>query len=329
MTTDYGAETWGASDLLTEVYRECRLPSTGSVDYPAAVVLREATDAIRNFAQHQLAKARDGRITETVLRVAPTDARDSFDRDYELPPLGVGDSIDGIDWVDSAGRSWPLTPIPLQLESTFFSNPNSRGTPAQYALLAGLVRVFPTPDAAGSLRITFQRRHPQLATADSGVIQSFAANGSASDITLTATAPASILTGLQVDIFGAYHPHRTKLAAGVVTNVAGAVVRVAVSTTVLTDWLVTGDTLVLRGRTPYVHLPMEMRKPLTQWIASVMLDQMGDPAWTAKEARAERGMAKTAKDLEPRAKAQPTKAFNPNSLFRQGSRRRAWWQVDG
>ena len=55
MSTDTNAETWTAAELLTEVYRECRMPSTGTVDYPAAVVLREATDAIRNFAQHELA----------------------------------------------------------------------------------------------------------------------------------------------------------------------------------------------------------------------------------------------------------------------------------
>jgi hypothetical protein len=325
LSTDFNGEAWTTAELLTEVYRECRMPDTGTVDYTPLVVLREATDAIRNFAQHTIAQAREGRLATALLRAAPADARDTYDRDYELPPLSVGDTIDGVDWVQGTS-SWPLTPIPIGLESTFYSRPDARGVPAMYGLLDGLIRIFPTPEAAGTVRVTYQRRHGQLSTTDSVAIASFAANGTSTDVTVVGAVPSSIVLNAWVDVFGRYHPHRTKIHGAQVTNVAGLVVRVNVPSSVFTDWAATGDTLALYGKTPFVHLPQEMRKPLTQHIASIILEQIGDPSAMAKEARAERGQARVKEQLQPRTKAQRPKAFNPNSIFRQGSRRRAWWQ---
>lgn len=328
MSTDYNGESWTASDLLTEVYREARLPGTGTVDYTPAVVLREATDAIRNYAQHTLAMAREGRLATTLLRTAPTDARDSYDRDFELPPLGAGDAIDGVDWVTGAGSAWPLTPIPIGLETTMFSTPTARGTPAQYALLDGLLRLLPTPSVAGTVLITYQRRHGQLVTTtDNVAISSFVANGSNTDVTLPSV-PSSFVVGAWVDVIGKYPPYRIKVHGAQIMNVVGLVVTLNVASTVLTDWGAAGDTLALYGKTPYVHLPMEQRKPLTQYIASVIMDQLGDVRADAKEARAERGNARVKELLSPRTKGQRPKAFNPNSIFRQGSRRRAWWMED-
>lgn len=306
------------------------MPSTGTVDYTAARVMRIASDAIRNFAEHTVAQAREGRLVTTLLRAAPSSARDAYDRDYELPPLSVGDTIDGIDWVEAGGNSWPLTPFPEGLESTFYSRPDARGQPAMYALQDGVVRIFPTPEGAGTVRIHYQRTHGDLVAlgTDNATVNSVTDNGGAARVVLSAS-PASFVVGAWVDVLGVYYPYRTKIHGAIIATAHGGnQFTLSTSYTDFVNWSLLGDTAALYGKTPYVSLPLAMRRPLIEYIASIILGQVGDPSSAAKEARAERGNARVKDLLQPRTKAQPPKAFNPNSLFRSASRRMRRWSED-
>lgn len=324
MSTDFNAATWTASDLLTEVFRTCRLPDTGTVDYTPLVVLREATDAIWNFASHAVASARGGRMATSILRAVPSSSVVTSGQDYELPPMAIADALDSVTWVSASGLSEVmLQVVPLGLETTY-STPTGTGTPRHFALLDGTVRVYPAPNEDGSLRIVYQRRHGQLvAGSDTALVTNVVDNAGAAQVTLTTT-PLAFVGGAWVDLIGSSYPYRIKVHGAAINSVDGG--NTFTLSTTYAAFLAAGpigDTVATYGRTPYVHLPMEMRGPLTQHIASKILHDFGDTALaTSREQSAERGAQRAGDMLSPRTKATHEKAFNPRSLMRGAIRGR-------
>ena len=330
MSTDYNAATWTASDLLTEVYRAARLPDGGTVDYTPAVVLREATDAIWNFATHSVAGARNGRLATSILRAVTSGSTVTSGQDYELPPMAVGDTIDSVTWVNASGLiELPLQVIPLGLEATY-TTPSSTGSPTHFALLDGVLRIYPRPSETGTLRIVYQRRHGQLvATSETASVSSVTNNGGFARVTLTST-PSAFVAGAWLDFFGASYPYRTKIHGASITTAHGSN-QFTLSTThaAFVAASLTGDTAVAYGKTPYVSLPMELRQPLTLKIAAKIASSIGDAALAMRnDALAERGKQLADQLLSPRTKAAHEKAYNPRSLIRGSLRARGRFWVD-
>lgn len=295
------------------------MPEGGSVDYPAAVVLRDATDVIWNFAGHALVKAGEGRLATSLLRAVTAASIVTSGQDYELPPMSVGDSIDSVTWVDAAGNRMLLQPVPVGLETTF-SSPQSVGTPSHFALLGDVLRVYPRPSSTGSLQIDYQRRHGQLVlAAETASVSSEVTNAGFARVTLSAT-PAAFVQGAWIDFIGVNYPYRTKIHGAVITTVHGS--NQFTLSTSHADFVaaqLTGDTAVAYGKTPYVQLPMEMRPAITKMVAAKILGDVGDIGMAQqREAGAERDMQRARGVLSPRAKRQ--KAFNPNSLARSMGR---------
>lgn len=330
MTTDFNAATWTASDLLTEVYRAARLPDGGTVDYTPTVVLREATDAIWNYAGLAVANARDGRLATSILRTVSTSSVTTSGQDYELPPMAVGDTIDSVTWINASGLlELPLQVVPLGLETTF-STPSSTGAPAHFALLEGVLRIYPRPSETGSLRIVYQRRHGQLVVgSDTSAVSAVTNNAGFARVTLTST-PATFVANAWLDFMSATYPYRTKIHGASITTAHGS--NQFTLSTAYTAFLaasLVGDTAVIYGKTPYVSLPMEVRLPLTEKIAAKVLADIGDMSLSAqREASAERGMARAQQVLNPRAKAAQQKMYNPRSLMRSSMRTRGRFWVD-
>lgn len=320
MSTDSNAATWSASDLCSEVWRACHMPEGGTVDYPAAVILRDASDVIWNFAGHALAQAREGRLATSLLRAVTAGSIVTSGQDYELPPMAVGDAIETVTWVDASGNRTLLQPVPVGLETTF-SSPTSTGTPAYFAMLGDVLRVYPRPAASGSLEIGYQRRHGQLVlAAETATVSSEVTASGFARVTLSAT-PAAFVQNAWIDFIGSNYPYRTKLHGAVITTVHGSN-QFTLSTThaAFVAAQLTGDTAVAYGKTPFVQLPMELRSAVTKMIAAKILGDVGDaPMAAQREAAAERDMQRARQVLSPRSKKQ--KAFNPNSLGRSMARR--------
>jgi len=318
VSTDFNAATWSASDLVTEVFRACAIPDTGTVDWTPSAVLREATSVIHSFAGPALAKAREGRLATTLLRAVTTDSVSESGQDYELPPMALGDAIDRVAWVSSDGTIVkPLTVIPEGLEETYWSTQQT-GEPQVFDLLDGTLRVGPRPSTAGFVRITYQRRHGELVIgSDTAVVASVANNVGAARVTLTAT-PAAFVAGAWIDVMGGTYPYRTKLHGAKIVTVHGSN-EFTLSTTYAAFLAakLTGDTAVTYGKTPYVQLPKEMRSGLTSKIVAKIASAIGDvPLYARSQADSADEMGRAKDAISPRTKSARQKALNPRSVAR-------------
>jgi hypothetical protein len=318
MSTDYNAATWSAADLLTEVYRACAMPDTGTVDWTPAAVLREATNVIWSFAGPALAKAREGRLATSLLRAVTTDALSVSGQDYELPPMAVGDTLDSVSWVDASGKAKPLDVIPLGLED-MYSSPQQTGEPQYFDMQADLLRILPRPSSTGSLRITYQRRHSELVAlgTDNATVNSVVDNGGFARVTLSTT-PAAFGAGAWVDFIGVRYPHRTKLHGAVIVTAHGSS-QFTLSTTLaaFNAAKLIGDTAVTYGKTPYVQLPLELRSALNSKIAAKITGFIGDVGMSQlHQVGAQDEMVRAKDALSPRTKSARQKAVNPRSIAR-------------
>jgi hypothetical protein len=319
VSTDYNAATWSAADLLTEVYRACAMPDTGTVDWTPAAVLREATNVIWSFAGPAVAKAREGRLATSLLRAVTGASVTVSGQDYELPPMALGDSIDAVAWVNQSGSIvTPLDVIPLGLEDAY-SSPEQRGDPQYFALLDGTVRVYPRPSSVGSLRVTYQRRHGELVQlgTDNATVNSVIDNGGSARVTLSTT-PAAFVAGAWVDFVGVRYPHRTKLHGAVIVTAHGSSqFTLSTSYAAFIAAQLVGDTAVTYGKTPYVQLPLEMRGALNSKIAAKITGAIGDVSMhQLHQVSAQDEMARAKDALSPRTKSARQKAFNPRSIAR-------------
>jgi hypothetical protein len=325
VTTGFNAASWTASDLLTEVYRACRLPDSGTIDYTPTAVLSEATNEIWGSAGHIQASARNGRLATSILRAVTSSSVATSGQDYELPPMAVGDTIDSVTWVNAAGtQELPLQVIPLGLE-TDWGPPTVVGEPTHYALLADTLRILPRPSVSGSLRITYQRRHSMLvAGSDTASVTAVVDNGGFARVTLTST-PASFVAAAWLDFIGVTYPYRTKIHGASITTAHGSnQFTLGVTYASFVAASLVGDTAVIYGRTPYVHLPMEMRSFLVARVAGKIARQLGDIQLAAlHDAAAAQDGKRAAEILTPRTKYAREKAHNPRSLLR--GRMRGWW----
>ncbi len=326
MAETQNAATWSASDLLTSVYRACRLPDSGTIDFSPSVVLTIADEAIHNWAGHLIASARDGRaVTQTLVSLA-NEQDDSSGQVFRLPPMALGNTIESVKWVDDEDENnvCSLQLIPAGMEG-IFSRWNERGSPTSYALFNETLKVYPAPEARGSLRITYMRRHGQLVIGTDlttvSSVQSFTDTQVQFNVT---TNPSSFVVNAWVDIYASYYPYPFKMS-GRIANGAAGIIYIYGDYTDVAALVDPGDTMVIYGKTPYVSLPLEMKGPLVQQIAQQITAELGDlELSTGYNTLSKEGAARVADMLSPRAKSDKQKLVNPYSLARGGYRRRFW-----
>jgi hypothetical protein len=328
--SEFTAATWTASELLTSIYRACRLPDSGTIDYPPTVVLTMADEAIHDWGGHLLASARDGRLCTSTLRSLADDRTELDGNEFALPPMAVADSIESIAWLDDAdpANECRLQLIPLGMES-IFQRGTEAGRPTCYALRDRTVRVYPRPEARGSLRITYMRRHGQLVIgSDTTTVVSSGALGLVTAVTLAAV-PSSFVEGAWVDFVSRYYPYRIKASHEIAAVSAPTIVLDAPLAEIAALDL-DGETVVISGKSPYVSLPLEMKGPLVQQIATQVTAELGDlQLSTGYNTLAKEGAFRARDMLSPRAKSDKQKLVSPNSLARGrvGGRSCGRWRV--
>ena len=287
-------------------------------------MLSEASNEVWGFAAHVMDSTGGGRMATSILRAVTGSSVVTSGQDYELPPMAMGDVITDVVWVNAAGaQERPLTPVPVGLE-TDWAPPGVLGEPEHYALLDGVIRILPRPSVSGSLRINYPRRHGALvAGSDTASVTAVTNNGGFARVTLTAT-PSSFVAAAWLDFIGVTYPYRIKLHGASITTVHG-LNQFTISAT-YAEFLaasLVGDTAVIYGKTPYVHLPLELRSAVTNKISAKIARALGDTALAQSlDVAALQDSARAAAVMSPRTKYAKSKAYNPRSLLR--GRMRGW-----
>lgn len=333
-THDQNAQGWTAASLLADVRRKASLPVT-STDFTDAVLLREASDVLWNFAGWALSQGGEARLLRTLERTVTStlDAMSSPYRaasEFALPPLAVADSIENVSWRDAAGqRDCRLARIEMAEESDY-DTPTNTGDPQAYALLDGRIRIYPQPTTGGKLRLSYQRRHPELILDGSPDVLTVVSSSYTvqTEVSFVVDDAAPYSPGDGVDLISPNYPYRYVVTDATVNGVTGAgstTVRVVMSPTWLQGFP-TALRMVRAGTSPYVQMPLEMRAAVNEKIAANAMRIIGDmQGMQASELAAKEELSRVMQMLSPRTKRDKPKAVNPHSHLRMGVVRGRRW----
>ncbi len=323
MATDRNPLSWTSALVLTDVRRKASLPVT-STDWTDAVILSEATDVLWDFADWAMAQSGEGRMLASLERPVSANLTGPFSSGNEalLPPLALAGTVESVTWTNATGQNeFRLSRIDGADQATFTA-PTEDGDPNTYALIGDRLRLFPRPSSGGTLRITYQRRHPQLVVdtvANVGTISAIAqATATTSTVTHTLT---GLAVGDTVDILSASYPYSPLVTSVEVTALPGTL---AVPYAQLSGFD-SGARIVRAGQSPYVSLPLEFRTAVTEKTAANILRSMGDlQGMQAAEANATMSLGRVMQMLNPRVKRDKPRAINPWSHLR--TRTRSLWR---
>lgn len=327
MATDRNALTWTSAQVLTDVRRKASLPTT-STDWPDAVVLREATDVLRAFTGWALAQAGEGRLLSSLDRPVTSALSGAYGgREFMIPPLAVAGTIEGVTWTDASGQTQSRLARLDNAQEADYSTPGGTGSPGAYTLVGDRIRVYPLPNSGGTLRVTYQRMHPELVAdtvANVATVASVAAGSTTTSVlTLSAGFSPNVVVGDTLDILRGQYPYAPILANAEVTVVGGALsLTIDQPLALVSGHELAGARVVRAGQSPYVAMPLEMRNCFSEKVAANILRTMGDLQGSqVAEQAATLELARVMQMLSPRAKRDKPKAVNPSSLMRMSMRR--------
>ena len=324
MSYDANAQTFTSADLLARV-RTRSVMLNSAVDWTDQILLREISDSIHSFVSWALSRSGGGRLVETYNRSATAALSSSYRAatEYELPPLAVGDTIEGVTWVTADGQSEVRLGQISQAEGPTYDTPTSNGAPAWYSLLSGRIRIYPQPTEGGIVRFNYQRRHPELiidAATDVGtVVTATDAGGGYVLFSLVDTSPFAI--GDFVDLVSNKYPYRPLFTSLYCDNSSSC--RLYLPFSYLSTVDVSGMRVMRAGQSPYVHIPLELRPALIEHASAKVMRTIGDMVGAqAADAMARDELARIMELLAPRTKADRPKAVGWNSLMRRSIRYR-------
>lgn len=328
MPSDRNPVTWTAAQVLADVRRKASLPAT-STDWTDAVILREATDALWSFAGWALAQGGEGRLLASLDRPVSGALTGAFgQREFVLPPHAVASTVDNITWTDATGQTQSRLARMDHAEEPVWTGPQETGSPAMYTLLADRVRVYPAPNTGGTLRITYQRRHPELIaegpTATASLASAVQQTATTTLLTQGSTVPWSI--GDAVDVLRNSHPYAAIVTgAEVLSYVPTTAFVIDQPAAMFTGHEVVGARIVRSGQSPYVHLPLELRAAFTEKVCANILRTVGDlSGMAACEQAAMLELSRAMMLLSPRGKRDKPFVVNPHSHMRLGMGRGRW-----
>ncbi len=327
MPADRTALSWTSAQVLTDVRRKASLPTT-STDWTDAVVLREATDVLWNFAGWALAQGGEGRLLDSLSRPITSALTGPFTAGSELmlPPLAIAASVETVTWTNAEGQIESRLSRIDPADQATYTTPASEGSPVCYALLGDRIRFYPRPSSGGTVRITYQRRHPELVTdttANVGALNTFVA-ATSTTTTITHGMTGGPAVGDALDVLVSYYPYApvaTNIEVTAAPSPGNATISIPVAQ--LTGF----DTarIVKAGTSPYVHFPLELRTCVVEKTAANILRTLGDmQGMQAAEQSATMELARVMQMLSPRSKRDKPKAINPFSIMRSGMGRWRW-----
>lgn len=305
---------WTTDDLISEVRRRLRLPSTAdSGGVQDSDILASAN---RSYLTQMLPFLRSmmegyGQIESDVTIVADQS-------DYDVPSNLLGGTFDDLLMIDSSGNEQSVEHIPPTLAHVY----RASGRWA-YSLIGGGVRISPTPTTAiGSLRFKGIERVTLVASARGAQ----ATSAPVSDRYVYVDAAPSVWTGSQLRFdfrspsppFGAtyYNVGTASFDSGTQQIDFGA--------SGLTDYpnIAIDDWATLTGESIVIPIPDVLHYALASAVAQVLAVELGQSETASTEAAAFGQEMRAAREaLLPRAKGERRPIVNRHSPSRARRRR--------
>lgn len=222
---------------------------------------------------------------------------------YDIPYRAVGRTIRDLKIRDgNESYSLPL----IALEDTEFAQ---RG----FYFQGDKIKLIGNP--TGTLEIHYEVAPSRLALTEDCALISTVASGSV----VVSAVPASISTGVGVDLVQAKQGHSIISMDATVTNVSGTTLTVATPT-----GLVAGDYVCPAGTSPFVMLPPEMFQVLAQAVQVRVLESIGDfEAMQLQKQRLEEKLIAVRALLTPRVRGERQAIISRNGVLASRNNRSA------
>jgi len=338
MAEQYSGVTWTVAELLADVRAEARIAN--DADITDAEILNIASQSIWSELQSPLLLGLgESGLGIRTLDVLLSAALGSDTNEYVLPSHCSAETISHVHYYETltATTFHKLENLPLHMRSDYQFDSGDRDVSDYWSFKDGRLQLLPSPNtsATGYLRIFYQRRHPKLLVSlnNTDTVDVIAPT----TITVTNANPSNwpgvggaTEYDIAVDVYSSFAPHRYYATDVIVTDDPTAVTltytpQINVSHTAEIP-PVAAAKVALAGTSDVVHLPPELRRPLTLRTASHILRTIGDEVRANSMLGEYRGMMAIIQDgLMPRAKNANQRVINQNSPLRSGRRRRRFW----
>ena len=261
----------------TELVAQIR--STGQLSanddaFTAALLLGRATQALWDRFARALTSLRQGYWLHRA--TTSTTAGNAL---YRLPVRAIAQGVEKLE-ISLDGTNFKELEILTQTQATDASYTiAAQGQPWAFTLESDCVRLFPTPGGAYTLRFHYYLRPPVLTTyAATGIVA--VVDVITRSIAVTSDPAAlGITTDTGADIQHASGTHELSLVGGTITSIAGPVLGFyTITFAVGTDLsqVVFGDYIRVPDTAVFPMLPVELHRPLADYVAADALMSKGD-----------------------------------------------------
>lgn len=205
--------------------------------------------------------------------------------DYSIPVRALNGTTEAIGIVDPTGvvPGYRLVYYDPQ-DAILLQTMQNSTVPVAYNMPGNVIRLYPTPGSligttpTTTLRVQYFQRPSELVDpAAVGVVSSVADGSPAYSVVLASDAPATFVTGAEVEFVSAQPGYGVLGSVGVIASASGP--NVTVTGTLPTAPYVpqAGDYLCLKDQAPVcTFIPLEFQECLLQWVAIKMLEAKGD-----------------------------------------------------
>ena len=293
------SQDFTTTGLLASLKRRGMLPSSDQT-LATADFLAIATEEMQTYVWDVLTGVREEyAVTDYDLTLT------SGTSTYALPPRASGGALRNVLLANGAGNYVPV----LRLSPEHSQDFATTGPVGGYYFKDDSVVLVPTPSVGNTLRLQYFRRANKLVTvAECAVITSI--NAGRTVITTTATVPATMTSGVVLDIVDQTPAFRT-LGMDLATTgtVSGTTITLSVALPAL---VAAGDYVCLAGESPIPQIPVELHPLLAQRVVVKSLEALGDQKMQVADTICER-MRKTAISLlSPRSQGSTRYLINRN-----------------
>lgn len=307
------ARDYTTTGLLAAIKRSAWLPDAAAEGpYTDAELLAKGDEATDAHILPALQGARTNHYVTADDDITPV----ANQPQYRVPPRAVGGVLRLVVWLDNSGNGVPMSWEGLDTVDVFGAARFALGEPPTFTVMGDQVVLMPPPaSSSGTLRLYYYPRPGRLIPT-SEAMQITAINTTTG--VLDGNAPTAWTTSDSYDIvsnFPTFQTLKFDLTPDAVTS----------GTSVEIDpldfpeaplELAEEDWVTLSHETPIPQIPPELHKALALFVAADCLEDMGDPRWQGKIAKAQRVLDNGINLLSPRVQGQARVVINRHSPLR-------------
>lgn len=308
------ASQTNVTTLLAAVRRRAYLPVTGGPS--DADLCAQLTEELLTFVSPLLMVIGEEFFVDTdaFSTVAGTSA-------YDIPAKSIGAKLRDVQVLLTDGVTW--VSIAHEEPERAVNYANSAQIPCAYFLRANQIVLLPTPQGVQSMRILYYRR-PRTIVSTGYSVASVASGPSAGNYTVTVASTTGMTSGSFDVLDSTTYEILSEALPGTVTNATTLTFPAAgLDADQITALLASaGDTYIGAGQAPVADVPPEAAILLTQRVAAIILQELGDPRMAQAFSEVERVKYTLQQLFAPRASGRPRRVVNMSGPGWGG--RRSW-----